>query len=326
MAEPSSSTENASARPRILITGGAGFVGSALADRFLAGGYGVVIVDDLSTGNLRNLRHLDDHPDVSFVQADVSASIPVDGPLHGILHFASPASPKDYLRLPFATLKVGSLGTFNVLDLAVERGARVLLASTSEVYGDPLVHPQREDYWGNVNPNGPRSVYDEAKRFAEATVMAYHRERGVDTRLVRIFNTYGPRMAPDDGRVVPAFVCQALRGEPLTIFGDGAQTRSFCYVGDLVEGIFRVYEGGDEQPYNIGNPTEHTIREFAETIQRQLGATEITLRPLPQDDPKRRQPDIGRIHKELGWQPQVGLHDGLERTIAYFRDDLGIGG
>ncbi len=309
---------------RVLITGAAGFIGSHLADRFLAEGHEVIGMDNLITGSRDNLAHLAGEARFTFVHHDVSRFIAVDGPLDGVLHFASPASPIDYLELPIQTLKVGSLGTHNSLGLAKAKGARYLLASTSEVYGDPLVHPQPESYWGNVNPVGPRGVYDEAKRFAEAMTMAYHRYHGVDTRIVRIFNTYGPRMRARDGRVVSNFIVQALRGEPLTVYGDGSQTRSFCYISDLVEGIYRLFLSGEHDPVNLGNPDEYTVLELAELVRRLTGsAAPITFRPLPVDDPKVRQPDITRARCLLGWAPQVGLEEGLRRTIAYFRAQLG---
>ncbi|HXE57683.1 MAG TPA: UDP-glucuronic acid decarboxylase family protein [Gemmatimonadales bacterium] len=308
---------------RVLITGAAGFLGSHLADRFLAEGHEVIGMDNLITGSRENLAHLAGHSRFAFVEHDVTRFIAVDGPLDGVLHFASPASPIDYLELPIQTLKVGSLGTHNSLGLAKAKGARYLLASTSEVYGDPLVHPQPESYWGNVNPVGPRGVYDEAKRFAEAMTMAYHRYHGVDTRIVRIFNTYGPRMRARDGRVVSNFIVQALRGEPLTVYGDGSQTRSFCYVSDLIEGIYRLFVSGEHDPVNVGNPDEFTVLELAELVRRLTGsAAPIAFRPLPVDDPKVRQPDITRARRLLGWQPAVGLEDGLRRTIAYFQAQL----
>jgi dTDP-glucose 4,6-dehydratase len=305
---------------RILITGAAGFLGSHLADRFLAEGHQVVGMDNFITGHPDNIAHLIGRPDFLFVQHDVTNYIYVEGPLDGVLHFASPASPVDYLEKPIQTLKVGSLGTHKALGLAKAKGARFLLASTSEVYGDPLLHPQPESYWGNVNPVGPRGVYDEAKRFAEAMTMAYHRFHGVETRIVRIFNTYGPRMRPGDGRVVSNFIVQALRGEPLSVYGDGSQTRSFCYVDDLVDGIFRLFHSDRAEPTNIGNPDEFTVRELAEKV---IGMTEspsgIDQRPLPEDDPKVRRPDITLARGVLGWEPQVPLEEGLARTIPYFR-------
>lgn len=305
---------------RILITGAAGFLGSHLSDRLLADGHEVVGMDNFITGRPENIAHLAAHPRFRFVEHNVTELIVLDGALDGVLHFASPASPRDYLDLPIQTLKVGSLGTHKTLGLAMAKGARFLLASTSEVYGDPLVHPQPESYWGNVNPVGPRGVYDEAKRFAEALTMAYHRFHGVDTRIVRIFNTYGPRMRPHDGRVVSNFIVQALGGEPLTMYGDGSQTRSFCFVDDLVDGIVRLFERGDHEPTNIGNPVEFTVAELAEAVLRLTGSVSKVVRePLPEDDPKVRQPDITRARGVLGWEPNVALEEGLMRTIAYFR-------
>ena len=305
---------------RVLVTGGAGFLGSHLCERLLAEGHEVLAMDNLLTGNLRNIAHLSGDPRFRFVRHDVTHFIAVEGPVDAVLHFASPASPIDYLLLPIQTLKVGSLGTHNALGLAMTKSARFLLASTSEVYGDPLVHPQPESYWGNVNPIGPRGVYDEAKRFAEAMTMAYRRAHGVDTRIVRIFNTYGERMRPRDGRVVPALISQALAGEPMTVFGDGSQTRSFCYVSDLIEGIYRLLLSGEPDPVNIGNPSELSVLEFAHTIRKLTDSpSEIVFRPLPEDDPKVRQPDIGRARALLGWEPKVKLEEGLSRTIEYFR-------
>jgi dTDP-glucose 4,6-dehydratase len=305
---------------RVLVTGGAGFLGSHLCERLLAEGHEVLAMDNLLTGSLRNIAHLSGEPRFRFVRHDVTQFIAVEGPVDAVLHFASPASPIDYLLLPIQTLKVGSLGTHNALGLAMAKSARFLLASTSEVYGDPLVHPQPESYWGNVNPIGPRGVYDEAKRFAEAMTMAYHRAHRVDTRIVRIFNTYGERMRPRDGRVVPALICQALAGEPMTVFGDGSQTRSFCYVSDLIEGIYRLLLSGEPDPVNIGNPSELSVLEFARTIRRLTGTrSEIVFKPLPEDDPKVRQPDISRARALLGWEPKVKLEEGLSRTIEYFR-------
>jgi len=305
---------------RVLITGVAGFLGSHLADRFLADGHDVVGMDNFITGRPDNIAHLTGHQRFSFFQHDVTNFIFVPGPLDGVLHFASPASPRDYLELPIQTLKVGSLGTHKALGLAKAKGARFLLASTSEVYGDPQVHPQPESYWGNVNPVGPRGVYDEAKRFAEAMTMAYHRYHKVDTRIVRIFNTYGPRMRMRDGRVVSNFIVQALQGEPLTLYGDGSQTRSFTYVDDLVDGITRLFHGGAPEPTNIGNPVEFTVAQLAEAVLRLTGSTSKLVRePLPEDDPKVRQPDISRARRLLGWEPAVPLEEGLVRTIAYFR-------
>ncbi len=308
---------------RALVTGGAGFLGSHLCERLLAEGMAVVCVDNLITGKTANVAHLVDRREFEFLRHDVSKPIEVAGPIDYVLHFASPASPIDYLELPIQTLKVGSLGTHNSLGLAKAKGARYLLASTSEVYGDPLVHPQPETYWGNVNPVGPRGVYDEAKRFAEAMTMAYHRVHGLETRIVRIFNTYGPRMRLRDGRVVPAFVSQALAGEPLTVFGNGSQTRSFCYVDDLVEGIYRLLMSDESEPTNIGNPHEMTILEFAERIRTLVGSTSpIEFKPLPVDDPKTRQPDISKARRKLGWEPKVPLEVGLARTVEHFRRAL----
>ncbi len=309
-----------------VVTGGAGFLGSHLCEKFLGFGHRVIAVDNLVTGKRENLAHLEGRDDFRLILHDVSNPLFVDEPIDHVLHFASPASPIDYLELPIQTLKVGSLGTHNMLGLAKVKGARFLLASTSEVYGDPLIHPQHEDYWGNVNPIGPRGVYDEAKRFAEAITMAYHRVHGVEVRIVRIFNTYGPRMRPKDGRVVPAFIQQALLGQPMTIFGDGSQTRSFCYVSDLVEGISRLLFSDRPDPVNIGNPHEMTIKEFAETIRDAVGSSsELQFLPLPVDDPKVRQPDITRARTRLDWEPKVSLAEGLGETIAYFRRHLGLG-
>jgi len=308
---------------RTLITGGAGFLGSHLCERALANGHQVVCVDNLVTGRTANIAHLLGRPDFEFLKHDVSRSFEVEGPVDYVLHFASPASPIDYLELPIQTLKVGSLGTHNSLGLAKAKNARFLLASTSEVYGDPKEHPQKETYWGNVNPVGPRGVYDEAKRFAEAIAMAYHRYHGLEVRIVRIFNTYGPRMRLRDGRVVPAFVQQALTGEPMTVFGQGQQTRSFCYVDDLIEGIWRLLMSDLREPCNIGNPHEMTILEFAETIRDAVGSSSpIEFKPLPVDDPQTRQPDITQARERLGWEPKVPLAQGLESTIRYFRQAL----
>ena len=305
---------------RALITGGAGFLGSHLCDLFLARGHEVICVDNFLTGSPDNISHLFGREQFSFIKHDVTNYIYVEGPVDYVLHFASPASPIDYLEKPIQTLKVGSLGTHKTLGLAKDKGARYLIASTSEVYGDPLVHPQKEDYWGNVNPVGPRGVYDEAKRFAEAMTMAYHRFHGVETRIVRIFNTYGERMRLNDGRVVPAFISQALRNEPLTVFGDGSQTRSFCYVSDLVDGIYRLLMSDEVNPTNIGNPAEMTVLQFAETIKRLVGTdAPIEFRPLPEDDPKIRRPDISKARTLLEWEPRVPLEEGLQRTIDYFR-------
>ena len=307
-------------RARAVVTGGAGFLGSHLCDRLLAEGMEVICIDNLLTGNLANIQHLFGVDGFAFEKYDVTNHIHVAGKVEFVLHFASPASPIDYLELPIQTLKVGSLGTHKALGLAKAKEARFLLASTSEVYGDPLVHPQPENYWGNVNPVGPRGVYDEAKRFSEAMTMAYQRYHRVSTRIVRIFNTFGPRMRARDGRVVPAFISQALAGEPLTVFGDGAQTRSFCYVDDEVEGIVRLLFSEIGEPVNIGNPAEMTVKRFAETIRGLVGNTvPIEYRPLPVDDPKVRQPDISLARAYLGWEPRVSLEDGLQRTIDYFR-------
>ncbi|HTC24124.1 MAG TPA: UDP-glucuronic acid decarboxylase family protein [Gemmatimonadales bacterium] len=309
---------------KVLITGAAGFLGSHLADRFIADGHEVIGVDNLITGSPDNLAHLIGHPAFRFIQHDVTNYTYVEGSLDGVLHFASPASPIDYLELPIQTLKVGSLGTHKALGLAKAKGARFLLASTSEVYGDPQVHPQPETYWGHVNPVGPRGVYDEAKRFAEAMTMAYHRYHRVDTRIVRIFNTYGPRMRAQDGRVVSNFVVQALKGEPLTLYGDGSQTRSFCYVSDLIEGIYRLFASDRNEPTNIGNPDEFTVRQLAELVLRLTGSkSSLVTRPLPTDDPKVRRPDISVARKVLKWEPRVALEEGLQRAITYFRTRIG---
>ena len=308
-------------RVRAVVTGGAGFLGSHLCDRLLAEGMEVVCIDNLLTGSLANVEHLFGVDGFTFEKYDVTNYIHVPGEVDFVLHFASPASPIDYLELPIETLKVGSLGTHKALGLAKAKGARFLLASTSEVYGDPLTHPQPESYWGNVNPVGPRGVYDEAKRFSEAMTMAYQRFHGVSTRIVRIFNTFGPRMRPRDGRVVPAFISQVLAGEPLTVFGDGSQTRSFCYVDDEIEGIVRVLFSEIGDPVNIGNPAEMTVLQFAETIRRLVGNhVPIEFRSLPVDDPKVRQPDITLARTRLGWEPRVPLEEGLRRTIGYFRE------
>jgi dTDP-glucose 4,6-dehydratase len=305
---------------RVLITGAAGFLGSHLVDRFLADGHSVVGLDNFITGNPENIAHLTGNERFEFVRHNISTFTYVAGAIDGVLHFASPASPIDYLEHPIATLKVGALGTHNALGLAKAKGARFFLASTSEVYGDPLVHPQPEGYWGNVNPIGPRGVYDEAKRFAEAMTMAYHRFHGIDTRIVRIFNTYGPRMRPRDGRVVSNFIVQALGNEPLTVYGDGSQTRSFCFVSDEVEGIYRLFMKGDSQPTNIGNPVEFTVRQLAEIVVELTGTSApIVYKELPVDDPKVRKPDISRARSMLGWEPAVPLRDGVARTIEYFR-------
>jgi dTDP-glucose 4,6-dehydratase len=308
---------------RVLITGAAGFLGSHLADRFIADEHDVIGVDNFITGSADNIAHLMGHSRFRFIQHDVTNYLYVEGPLDGVLHFASPASPIDYLELPIQTLKVGSLGTHKALGLAKAKSARFLLASTSEVYGDPQVHPQPESYWGHVNPVGPRGVYDEAKRFAEAMTMAYHRYHGLDTRVVRIFNTYGPRMRARDGRVVSNFIVQALKGEPLTIYGDGSQTRSFCYVSDLIEGIYRLFASQRTEPTNIGNPVEFTVRALAEQVLRLTRSkSQLVERPLPTDDPKVRQPDITVARDVLGWEPKVPLQEGLQRTIGFFQAQL----
>jgi dTDP-glucose 4,6-dehydratase len=310
--------------PRALVTGAAGFIGSHLCEYLLERGFSVIGMDNLATGDIANVAPFTGR-DFVFVKHDVTNYVTIDGPLDYVFHFASPASPIDYLKLPIQTLKVGSLGTHNGLGLAKAKGARFLIASTSEVYGDPLVHPQREDYWGNVNPVGPRGVYDEAKRFAEAITMAYHRVHAVQTRIVRIFNTYGPRMRVQDGRAIPAFLSQALRGEDVTVFGDGSQTRSLCYVSDLVDGIYRLMMSDAPDPVNLGNPHELTIRALAERIVALAGSkSRIVERPLPVDDPKVRQPDITRARTLLGWEPKVSLDEGLPRTLAYFRSKLGV--
>jgi dTDP-glucose 4,6-dehydratase len=303
-----------------VVTGGAGFLGSHLTDRLLAEGFRVIGVDNFITGNPDNVGHLKGNKDYSLIEQDVTKYIDIPGDVNIVFHFASPASPIDYLELPIQTLKVGSLGTHNALGLAKAKGASFLIASTSECYGDPLVHPQTEEYWGNVNPIGPRGVYDEAKRFAEAMTMAYHRYHKVDTKIVRIFNTYGPRMRLKDGRVVPAFIGEALRNEPISVFGDGSQTRSFCYCSDLIDGIFKLSQSDFHEPVNIGNPNELTIKEFAERIIRITGSTsKLTFLPLPTDDPKQRRPDITRAWQRLGWKPVVDLEKGLTDTIAWFK-------
>ncbi|MBM3985148.1 MAG: SDR family oxidoreductase [Planctomycetes bacterium] len=310
---------------RAVVTGGAGFLGSHLCERLLKEGWAVVCMDNLSTGDIANIEHLLGNEGFRFLKVDVTDYIHVSGPVDRIFHFASPASPIDYLEMPIPTLKVGSLGTHKALGLARAKDARFVMASTSEVYGDPLEHPQTEGYWGNVNPVGPRGVYDEAKRFSEALVMAYHRFHKLDTRIVRIFNTYGPRMRLNDGRALPAFMSQALRGEDLTVFGDGSQTRSFCYVDDLIEGIWRLSESDEAFPVNIGNPREMTIREFAETVVKLTGSkSRITYHPLPEDDPKQRRPDISKARRVLGgWEPRVPLEEGLSRTLESFRARVG---
>jgi dTDP-glucose 4,6-dehydratase len=308
---------------KILITGAAGFLGSHLSDRFIKEGYYVIGMDNLLTGNMKNIEHLMPNKCFEFYHHDVSKYVHIPGELDYILHFASPASPIDYLKMPIQTLKVGSLGTHNLLGLAKAKGARMLIASTSEVYGDPLVHPQTEEYWGNVNPVGPRGVYDEAKRFQEAITMAYHNFHGVETRIVRIFNTYGPRMRLDDGRALPAFMSQALKGEPITVFGDGSQTRSFCYVDDLVEGIYRLLLSDYHLPVNIGNPSEISLLQFAEEIKELIdGNSPIVFEPLPTDDPKQRRPDITKAKTILGWEPKVDRKEGLKITLEYFKQHI----
>lgn len=310
--------------PRTLVTGGAGFLGSHLCEYLLQKGHEVIAMDNLLTGSITNIEHLHG-PQFQFIKHDVSEYIYISGALDYVLHFASPASPMDYLQLPIQTMKVGAMGTHKALGLSKDKGATFLLASTSEVYGDPLEHPQREDYWGHVNPVGPRGVYDEAKRFGEALTMAYHRTHGVNTKIVRIFNTYGPRMRPNDGRAIPTFIPQALRNEPITVFGDGMQTRSFCYVDDLVEGIFRLLISDYHEPVNIGNPHEMTIREMAEAVIRATNSkSKIVEKPLPMDDPKIRQPDITRARTLLDWAPKVHLEEGLVKTVAWFRRALQI--
>jgi dTDP-glucose 4,6-dehydratase len=307
---------------RAVVTGGAGFLGSHLCDRLLQEGWEVLALDNLITGAEKNVAHLRGNANFKFEKADVSDALHVPGEVAYVLHFASPASPPDYLKHPIATMKVGSLGTLNALDLALAKGAKFFLASTSECYGDPEVSPQHEGYWGNVNPVGPRSVYDESKRFAEALTMAYHTHHGVDTHIVRIFNTYGPRMRLNDGRALPNFVFQALSGKPLTIFGDGQQTRSFCYVDDLIDGIYRLSQSNEHFPVNIGNPLEMTILEFAERVRAHYQPTpEIVFEALPQDDPKRRRPDIGKAKRLLGWEPKVALEEGLKKTLTYFAQE-----
>lgn len=307
-------------KKKVLITGGAGFLGSHLSDRFIKEGYSVLVMDNLVTGSLTNIEHLMDHPDFEFQNYNVTEFVKVDGELDYILHFASPASPIDYLKMPIQTLKVGALGTHNLLGLARVKKARMLVASTSEVYGDPEVHPQNEEYWGNVNPVGPRGVYDEAKRFQEAMTMAYHNYHGLETRIVRIFNTYGPRMRLDDGRALPAFISQALRGDDITVFGDGSQTRSFTYIDDLVEGIYRLLLSDYALPVNVGNPQEITIKEFAEEIVRLTGSnSKIIYTDLPKDDPKQRRPDISLARKVLDWEPKFSRAEGLKPTLEYFK-------
>jgi len=312
--------------PVSVVTGGAGFLGSHLCERLLAEGHRVIAIDNLVTGNIANISHLAGNDRFRYIKQDVTTYLFLPDDIDFVFNFASPASPIDYLELPIPTLKVGALGTHNTLGLAKAKKARFILASTSEVYGDPLIHPQKEDYWGNVNPIGPRGVYDEAKRFAEAITMAYQRYHGVETRIVRIFNTYGPRMRLRDGRVVPAFIGQALSGQPITVFGDGAQTRSFCFVTDLIDGIFRLAMSDEKEPVNIGNPREMTIKQFAEYIQKITGATApIEYRPLPVDDPKVRQPDITKARRVLGWEPKVEFEEGIEKTLEYFRGRLAAG-
>ena len=309
--------------PTSVVTGGAGFLGSHLTDLLLARGHRVIAIDNFVTGAVENIAHLAGNPNYKFIQQDVTEYLFLHGPVDFVWHFASPASPIDYLELPIQTLKVGSLGTHKALGLAKEKGARFLIASTSEIYGDPLVHPQKEDYWGNVNTIGPRGCYDESKRFAEALTMAYHREHKIQTRIVRIFNTYGPRMRINDGRVVPAFVSQALQNKPITVFGKGTQTRSFCYCADLIEGIYRLMMSSRSEPVNIGNPQEMTMLQFAEAIIAATGSrSKIIFKPLPQDDPKQRRPDITRARTWLKWEPKVTLADGLESTIEYFREKV----
>jgi dTDP-glucose 4,6-dehydratase len=323
MAAAPRKTSQPAAKPTSVVTGGAGFLGSHLTDLLLSRGHRVIAIDNLVTGSTDNIAHLAGNADFKFIRQDVTEYLYLDGPVHYVWHFASPASPIDYLELPIQTLKVGSLGTHKALGLAKAKGARFLITSTSEIYGDPLVHPQPESYWGNVNTIGPRGCYDESKRFAEALVMAYHRQHGIPTRIVRIFNTYGPRMRIKDGRVVPAFVSQALANRPITIFGDGKQTRSFCYYSDLIEGIYRLMMSDTSDPVNIGNPHELTMLQFAEEIIRATGSkSKLVHKPLPEDDPKQRRPDITRARKLLKWEPQVPLAEGLKSTIAYFRTKL----
>ena len=310
-------------KKRVLVTGAAGFLGSHLCDRFIKEGCEVIGMDNLLTGNIKNIEHLFPLKEFQFYHHDITRYIHVPGHIDYILHFASPASPIDYLKMPIQTLKVGALGTHNVLGVALAKKARILVASTSEVYGDPLIHPQVEEYWGNVNPIGPRGVYDEAKRFLESITMAYHNFHDVETRMIRIFNTYGPRMRLDDGRALPTFMGQALRGEDVTVFGDGSQTRSFCYVDDLVEGIYRLLMSDYHMPVNIGNPAEISLKDFAEEVVALVGNdVKIVYEPLPQDDPKQRKPDITKAREILGWEPTVDRHEGLKRTLAYFKDNM----
>ncbi|MBI5698767.1 SDR family oxidoreductase [Candidatus Saganbacteria bacterium] len=305
---------------KIVLTGGAGFIGSHLTDKLLAEGHEVIIIDNLLTGSLNNIKQHEGNPKLRFIEHDISDSLDIKEKVDFVLHFASPASPVDYLKHPLETMEVGSLGTFNTLEMALKHKAKYLMASTSEIYGDPAVSPQKEDYWGNVNTIGPRSVYDEAKRFSEALVMAYNRTHHLNTRIVRIFNTYGPRMQKDDGRAVPNFVNQALRGEKLTIFGDGKQTRSFCFVSDLVEGLYKLMLSEEHQPVNLGNPNEFTILELAQKVLKILDSkTPLTFKPLPQDDPKQRRPDISKAKKILDWEPKINLDEGLQKTIAWFK-------
>jgi len=308
---------------RILITGAAGFLGSHLCDRFLAEGFQVVGMDNLLTGNIKNIEHLFPVKEFEFYHHDITKFVHVPGNIDYILHFASPASPIDYLKMPIQTLKVGAMGTHNLLGLAKSKGARILVASTSEVYGDPLIHPQVEEYWGNVNPIGPRGVYDEAKRYMESITMAYHNYHHLETRIIRIFNTYGPRMRLDDGRALPTFMSQALRGEDITVYGDGSQTRSFCYVSDLVDGIYRLLMSDYHRPVNIGNPSEITLLQFAEEVLKLTGSkSKIVFEPLPQDDPKQRQPNITKAKEILGWEPKVDRHEGLKHTLEYFKQHI----
>lgn len=310
-------------KKRVLVTGAAGFLGSHLCDRFIAEGFEVVGMDNLLTGNIKNIEHLFPLKEFQFYHHDVTKFVHVPGRIDYIMHFASPASPIDYLKMPIQTLKVGALGTHNLLGLAKAKGARILVASTSEVYGDPLVHPQTEEYWGNVNPIGPRGVYDEAKRFMESITMAYHNYHHVETRIVRIFNTYGPRMRLDDGRALPTFMSQALRGEDVTVFGDGSQTRSFCYCDDLVDGIYRLLLSDYHKPVNVGNPVEISLKDFAEEVIALTGSkSKIIYEPLPQDDPKQRKPDITKAKELLGWEPKVDRHEGLKRTLEYFKKHI----